>query len=80
MEKKLFINFGLHNIPFNKSYSLRIAPAEEGHPAPEPYSFAYSADTDDGSSSTREETGDKDGKITGFYMLATADGSQRRVK
>lgn len=37
----------------------------EVHPAPEPYSFSYSADTDDGASSTREETGDKEGTITG---------------
>lgn len=41
------------------------AVAGEAHPAPEPYSFSYSADTDDGASSTREETGDKDGTITG---------------
>jgi hypothetical protein len=42
--------------------------AEAGHPAPEPYSFSYSADTDDGASSTREETGDKDGTITGMFQ------------
>jgi hypothetical protein len=46
-----------------------------GHPLPEPYSFSYSADTDDGASSTREETGDKDGTITGkskrFIILLT---------
>jgi len=54
------------------------APAEEGHPAPEPYSFSYSADNEDGSSSTREETGDRDGTVTGFYMMMTSEG-QRKV-
>ena len=38
---------------------------EASHPAPEPYSFAYSANTDDGATSTREETGDRDGRVTG---------------
>lgn len=53
--------------------------AEEGHPAPEPYSFSFSANNDDGSSSAREETGDKDGKVTGFYMLMTSEGQRRWV-
>ena len=51
--------------------------AEESHPAPEPYSFSFSANNDDGSSSAREETGDKDGKVTGFYMLMTSEGQRR---
>jgi len=53
--------------------------AESDHPAPEPYSFAFTSNTDDGASSTREESQDKNGRITGFYTLNNADGTQRRV-
>nr|XP_050026815.1 uncharacterized protein LOC126522071 [Dermacentor andersoni] len=43
-----------------------------------PYSFAYDALGADGSS-TRSESGDAQGRVTGFYTLTTAEGSRRRV-
>ncbi|CAG2175762.1 unnamed protein product, partial [Oppiella nova] len=55
-------------------------PPEEQHPAPEPYSFAYTSPNDDGTFNAREETGDADGRVTGFYTLLGADGQQRRVE
>lgn len=51
----------------------------EGEPKPEPYSFAYSADTEDGASSSREESQDANGVVTGFYTIQEADGRSRRV-
>ncbi|KAK8784929.1 hypothetical protein V5799_008706 [Amblyomma americanum] len=43
-----------------------------------PYSFAYDAIGADGSS-TRSESGDAQGRVTGFYTITTAEGSRRRV-
>lgn len=59
-------------------------PADEpedaaGHPAPEPYSFAYTTDNEDGSSTQREESQTAEGVVTGFYIIKGADGSERRV-
>ncbi len=34
---------------------------------------------EDGSSSARQETGDANGRITGFYIIKGADGQDRRV-
>lgn len=60
--------------------SLAInAQIELAHPAPEPYAFAYSSPNEDGTSSSREESGDANGRITGFYVLLGLDGQQRRV-
>jgi hypothetical protein len=53
---------------------------EEAHPAPEPYSFAFSSPNEDGTSSSREETGDANGRIVGSYTIQGADGQQRRVE
>jgi len=61
---------------------VRDEPEDEGnagHPAPEPYSFAYTADTEDGASTQREESQTADGVVTGFYIIKGADGSERRV-
>lgn len=52
---------------------------EEGSGKAEPYSFSYTADTEDGGSSSREESGDETGTVKGFYTLLDADGRQRRV-
>ncbi|CAG2164918.1 unnamed protein product, partial [Oppiella nova] len=54
----------------------------EGHePAPEPYSFSYSVDDPEtGGSSSREETQDANGEITGFYDIKDKDGRTRRVE
>ncbi|XP_037578252.1 adult-specific rigid cuticular protein 15.7-like [Dermacentor silvarum] len=52
-----------------------------GGPVPvgwSPYSFAYDAVGLDGSS-TRSESGDAQGRVTGFYTITTAEGSRRRV-
>ncbi|XP_037519549.1 adult-specific rigid cuticular protein 15.7-like [Rhipicephalus sanguineus] len=43
-----------------------------------PYSFSYDAPGVDGSSS-RSESGDAQGRVTGFYTITTAEGSRRRV-
>lgn len=43
-----------------------------------PYSFAYDAIGADGSSS-RSESGDAQGRVTGYYTLTTSEGSKRRV-
>jgi len=53
---------------------------EEAHPAPEPYSFAFSSPNEDGTASSREETGDASGRIVGSYTILGADGQQRRVE
>ena len=50
----------------------------EQHPAPEPYSFSFSSDSI-GGMTTREETGDANGRVTGFYMMLGEDGRERRV-
>ncbi|RWS30601.1 cuticle protein 10.9-like protein [Leptotrombidium deliense] len=55
------------------------AGVEEREPAPEPYAFAFSSDTEDGALSTREETGDANGRVVGFYTIDLPDGSKRRV-
>jgi hypothetical protein len=60
--------------------SLNAQLAPEVHPAPEPYSFAFSSPNDDGTSSSREETGDANGRVTGSYTILGADGQQRRVE
>lgn len=52
---------------------------EEANPRPEPYSFAYTSETEDGSVTTREESQDENGRVTGFYTIRDADGKQRRV-
>lgn len=44
----------------DESGSLGSA-AEEEHPAPEPYSFSYESNTDDGAKVERSETGDQSG-------------------
>ncbi|XP_002410880.2 cuticle protein 10.9 [Ixodes scapularis] len=46
--------------------------------APQPYSFAYDAIGADGSSS-RSESGDASGRVTGYYTITTSEGSRRRV-
>lgn len=48
------------------------------HPAPEPYSFSYSAESN-GGLSTHQESGDGSGRVTGFYTIQDADGRERRV-
>lgn len=50
------------------------------HPSPEPYSFSYSSVTHDGSKQIREEKGDKNGRVTGFYMIFYPNDVRRRVK
>lgn len=60
--------------------SLNAQLLPEVHPAPEPYSFAFSSPNDDGTSSSREETGDANGRVTGSYTILGADGQQRRVE
>ncbi|XP_064487321.1 uncharacterized protein LOC135399493 [Ornithodoros turicata] len=44
----------------------------------QPYSFSYDAIGHDGSSS-RSESGDGRGRVTGYYTLSTGEGSRRRV-
>ncbi|KAH9388024.1 hypothetical protein TYRP_009228 [Tyrophagus putrescentiae] len=61
------------------AYGSQPAAAEPPHPAPEPYSFTYESPNEDGSSSARQETGDANGRITGFYIIKGADGQDRRV-
>lgn len=41
--------------------------------------FFYSSANDDGSGTTRSETGDANGQITGFYIIKGLDGQDRRV-
>lgn len=56
-----------------------VAPVPGGQPLGwAPYQFAYDAIGADGSS-TRSESGDSQGRVTGFYTLTTAEGSRRRV-
>ncbi|KAG9508805.1 hypothetical protein GZH46_02690 [Fragariocoptes setiger] len=47
-------------------------PAPEGRA--EPYAYQYETD-----SSTAAQSGDPNGRVTGFYTVADADGRQRRV-
>jgi len=49
--------------------------APVGEAAPEPYSYAYQTDTHGAS-----EQRDAQGRVTGFYTLADADGRERRVE
>lgn len=53
--------------------------AEEAEPAPEPYSFEYTAETEDGASTNRQEQQTADGVVTGFYIIKEPNGNQRRV-
>ncbi|XP_054707218.1 adult-specific rigid cuticular protein 15.7-like [Uloborus diversus] len=46
---------------------------------PIPYSFSYSADTEDGGQNSRQETGDGDGRVTGSYTVQGEDGFGRVV-
>lgn len=52
---------------------------DEEEPAPEPYDFSYTAENDDGSSSTHQAQQTTDGVVTGFYILKGANGEERRV-
>jgi len=47
-------------------------------PAPEPYSFSYSAQSVGGLSS-HQESGDGSGRVSGFYTISGEDGRERRV-
>lgn len=57
------------------------APAseEENEPAPEPFNFEYTAETEDGASSTHQASQTAEGVVTGFYIIKDANGNQRRV-
>ena len=59
--------------------TLSAVYSQEEEPSPEPYDFNYSAETADGSLSTRSESGDKEGRVIGFYTLNGPDGRVRRV-
>lgn len=59
-------------------YLLQQAP-QYSNIKPSPYAFSYDAQLEDGSSS-RIESADASGKVTGQYSLATADGRKRLVK
>lgn len=48
------------------------------HPAPEPYSFGYTAESN-GGLSRHQESGDGSGRVTGFYTIMGDDGRERRV-
>jgi len=48
--------------------------------AAEPYSFSYSSTHEDGLGSSRQESGDESGRVTGFYTLQGEDGQERRVE
>lgn len=48
------------------------------HPAPEPYSFSYTAESN-GGLSKHQESGDGSGRVTGFYTIMGDDGRERRV-
>lgn len=52
---------------------------DEPEPAPEPYNFEYTAETEDGASSTHQATQTAEGVVTGFYIIKDAAGNQRRV-
>lgn len=54
-------------------------PRDDEEPAPEPYDFSYTAENDDGSSSTHEAQQTAEGVVTGFYILRGANGEERRV-
>ena len=54
------------------------AEANQQHPAPEPYSFSYEAESIGGFAS-RQESGDAQGRVTGFYTILGEDGRERRV-
>lgn len=51
---------------------------DKSQPAPEPYSFSYSAESAGGVSS-RQESGDGSGRVSGFYTIQEEDGRERRV-
>lgn len=66
---------------FPQRFLPQALPTGGGGPVPvgwSPYSFAYDAVGLDGSS-TRSESGDAQGRVTGFYTITTAEGSRRRV-
>lgn len=57
---------------------VAVALCQSNEGPPEPYSFSYTSQDKEGSSS-HEESGDGSGKITGKYTLMLADGRMRVV-
>ncbi|GBM74286.1 hypothetical protein AVEN_20297-1 [Araneus ventricosus] len=46
---------------------------------PIPYSFNYAAPSEDGGSSSHQESGDGNGRVTGSYSLSNLEGHSRTV-
>lgn len=61
------------------NYEDEGSAGNENEPAPEPFNFAYTSETADGSSSSHEATQTIDGVVTGSYTIKEPNGQERRV-
>ncbi|KFM64840.1 Cuticle protein 10.9, partial [Stegodyphus mimosarum] len=57
-----------------------VAQYAEPQYQPIPYSFNYAAETEDGGRSSREESGDGAGRVTGSYSVNNLEGHSRVVE